>query len=263
MKNILQQLADSAKQRVAQKKYLHPLEEVKDSALCLKTVDPFRFEKMLQRTSLSFICEVKKASPSKGILSKDFFPVQIANEYVNAGADAISVLTEPQFFKGDNKFLFDIAQNIKIPTLRKDFIIDEYMLYESKLLGADAVLLICSLLEKDELTQYLSLCDLLNLSAVTETRTKEEIKQAISSGARIIGVNNRNLTDFTVDIRQAEILREYVPDTIPFIAESGIQTSTDIKRLKQVGVNGVLIGETLIRAKDKQKKLLELKGEIR
>ena len=137
------------------------------------------------------------------------------------------------------------------------------MLYESKLLGADAVLLICSLLEKDELTQYLSLCDLLNLSAVTETRTKEEIKQAISSGARIIGVNNRNLTDFTVDIRQAEILREYVPDTISFIAESGIQTSTDIKRLKQAGVNGVLIGETLMRAKDKQKKLLELKGEIR
>ena len=218
---------------------------------------------MLQETSLSFICEVKKASPSKGILSKDFFPVQIANEYVNAGADAISVLTEPQFFKGANKFLFDIAQNIKIPTLRKDFIIDEYMLYESKLLGADAVLLICSLLEKDELTQYLSLCDLLNLSAVTETRTKEEIKQAISSGARIIGVNNRNLTDFTVDIRQAEILREYVPDTISFIAESGIQTSTDIKRLKQAGVNGVLIGETLMRAKDKQKKLLELKGEIR
>ena len=259
--NILERLANSARTRVKQAKESLSTEGIKDKAYSVKKGE-FEFENVLKKTGLSFICECKKASPSKGIIAPKFPYLKIAEEYEKAGADAISVLTEPTEFLGNDKYLEEIAQSVKLPCLCKDFIIDEYMIYEAKILGAKAFLLIVSLLSEEELKNYIKIGDSLGMSALVETRDEIEIKRAVDAGARIIGVNNRNLKDFSVDVTHSAKLIELIPQNILFVAESGIKTSSDVKKMRDIGADAVLIGESLMLAKDKSAKLKELKGEI-
>lgn len=257
---ILEMIAQANRERYEKIMQTVSLEEIKQKALAMEINDEFPFEKALEKDGISYICEVKKASPSKGIIAEDFPYIQIAKEYENAGASAISVLTEPQWFKGENRFLQEISQNVKIPLLRKDFTVCEYQIYEAKVIGASAVLLICALLDTDTIREWIKLCDTLGLSALVEAHTEEEVQSALDAGARIIGVNNRNLKDFTVDITTCTELRSLVPKDILFVGESGIKTSEDIENLRNAGVNGVLIGETLMRSSDKKQSLVELNG---
>lgn len=220
----------------------------------------FLFEKELKCPEITFICECKKASPSKGLIASDFPYLEIAKDYEEAGAGAISVLTEPKWFLGSNDYLREIAENVSIPCLRKDFTVDEYMIYEAKTLGASAVLLICAITEKQRLKEYIEIADSLGLSALVEAHDENEIEQALGSGARIIGVNNRNLKDFTVDVHNSERLRRLVPEEIMFVAESGIKTADDINVLRAAAVNGALIGETMMLSDDKRGMLKSLRG---
>ncbi len=220
----------------------------------------FPFEAALKKPGLSFICEIKKASPSKGIIADNFPYLDIARDYEQAGADAISVLTEPDYFLGSADYLREIRAHVRVPLLRKDFIIDSYQLYESKILGADAVLLICALLDTETLRQCLSICDDLGLSALVEAHNEAEVRSALSAGARIIGVNNRDLKTFEVDLGNCIRLRPLVPKDILFVAESGIKSVDDIKVLHSIGVDAVLIGETLMRSTDKKAVLNALRG---
>ena len=257
---ILDKLAQSTKNRLKQEKKTIPLEVVKKQALDMPK-GKFEFEKALAKPGINFICEVKKASPSKGIIAEKFPYVDIAKEYEKAGATCISVLTEPEYFKGDKKYLKEISENVSIPLIRKDFVIDEYMIYDGKIHGASCVLLICSLLDEDTIRKYIEICDSLGMSALVEAHDEEEVEKAIKSGARIIGVNNRDLKTFTVDIGNSERLRKLVPEDILFVAESGIKSNVEIERLKKAKVNGVLIGETFMKAENKKQMLDELKGE--
>ncbi|MCM1506673.1 MAG: indole-3-glycerol phosphate synthase TrpC [Ruminococcus flavefaciens] len=258
---ILDKLADHARERVGIAKQKISADEIKELALSLPT-GAFEFEKALRKDDISFICECKKASPSKGIIAEDFPYLQIAKDYEKAGADCISVLTEPKWFLGHDEYLKEITQNVSIPCIRKDFTVDEYMIYEAKLLGAKAVLLICSILDGGQIKEYIKICDKLGISALVEAHDETEIKTAVNSGARIIGVNNRNLKDFTVDTGNSRRMRELVPADIIFVSESGVKTADDIKLLRESGADAVLIGETLMRADDKTAKLAELKGNI-
>ncbi len=255
---ILETIALANEKRYNEIQKRIPLEEIKRRALSMEITAEFPFEKALARDGISYICEVKKASPSKGVIAEDFPYLQIAKEYEQAGAAAISVLTEPQWFKGDNAYLEEISKSVKIPLLRKDFTVCEYQIYEAKTIGASAVLLICALLDTDTISRWIRLCDSLGLSALVEAHTKDEVKSALDAGARIVGVNNRNLKDFTVDINTCTNLRELVPKDILFVAESGIKTSEDIQNLRNAGVDSVLIGETLMRAPDKKSALKAL-----
>lgn len=260
MTTILDTIAEHTRQRVRKTKTILPLEEVKQQALSMDCNTGFPFEKALAEGGISFICECKKASPSKGLIAEDFPYLSIAKEYEAAGASCISVLTEPEWFLGKNEHLKEITDAVSIPCIRKDFTVDEYMIYEAKLLGASAVLLICSLLPTDTLKNYIQICDQLGLSALVEAHDDEEIASAIRAGARIIGVNNRNLKNFTVDVSNSGKLRALVPDNILFVAESGIKSREDIEALEQAHVDAVLIGETLMRSADKKAMLDELKG---
>ncbi len=262
MKDILTELSDSARKRVAENKAIVSLEEMKERALERACDRSFPFERALRSEGISFICEVKKASPSKGIISEEFDPVGIACDYVSAGADCISVLTEPTRFLGDIRYLKEIAVAADVPLLRKDFVVDEYMIYEAKAAGASAILLITSILSGDELKRYIELCDELGISALVEVHGDSELQIAVDKGARIIGVNNRNLRDFTVDPSNCLRLRRSVPEGILFVAESGIKDRSDVKRLEDEGVDAVLIGEALMRADDKVAKLQALRCGI-
>ena len=257
---ILETIAQANRERYEKIMQTVSLDKIKQKALAMEISSDFPFERALEKDGISYICEVKKASPSKGIIAEDFPYVQIAKDYENAGAAAISVLTEPQWFKGENRYLQEISQSVSIPLLRKDFTVCEYQIYEAKVIGASAVLLICALLDTDTIRRWIKLCDTLGLSALVEAHTEEEVKSAIDAGARIIGVNNRNLKDFTVDITTCTRLRSLVPKEILFVGESGIKTSGDIENLRNAGVNGVLIGETLMRSADKKQALSELNG---
>lgn len=257
---ILETIAQANRERYEKIMQTVSLDEIKQKALAMEISSDFPFERALEKDGISYICEVKKASPSKGVIAEDFPYVQIAKDYENAGAAAISVLTEPQWFKGENRYLQEISQSVSIPLLRKDFTVCEYQIYEAKVIGASAVLLICALLDTDTIRRWIKLCDTLGLSALVEAHTEEEVKSALDAGARIIGVNNRNLKDFTVDITTCTRLRSLVPKEILFVGESGIKTSGDIENLRNAGVNGVLIGETLMRSADKKQALSELNG---
>lgn len=261
---ILDQLAEHARYRVAVDKEKVSLDEVKELALQIRKEQSasFVFEQALRGADLGFICECKKASPSKGLIEPDFHYLQIAKEYELAGADCISVLTEPKWFLGSDEYLKEIASTVSIPCLRKDFTVDEYQIYQAKLLGASAVLLICSILSEKQIGTYLEVCDKLGLSALVEAHDEEEAKTAVRAGARIIGVNNRNLKDFTVDTENSRRLRELIPSDILFVSESGVKTAEDIEEIRLMGANAVLIGETLMRARDKKAKLNELRGNV-
>lgn len=258
--DILEKLAAHAEERVAAAKKEVPLEEMMERAFAAEEREEFAFEKALTGEGIHFICECKKASPSKGLIAEDFPYLQIAKDYEAAGASAISVLTEPKWFLGSNDYLKEIAAQVKIPVLRKDFTVDEYMIYEAKALGASAVLFICAILDHDRLAHYMDLADGLGLSALVEAHDENEVLMARDCGARVIGVNNRNLKDFTVDVNNSIALRKLVSEDILFVAESGIKSRADVKILEDNKVSGVLIGESLMRSEDKAKMLAELKG---
>ena len=257
--SILEQLAVHAKERVALAEQACPLEIIRQKASRMEKGDG-SFEKALRRPGLSFICECKKASPSRGVIAEDFPYLQIAREYQAAGADAVSVLTEPKWFLGSDRYLREIAETISLPCLRKDFTVDEYMIYEAKLLGASAVLLICSILSSRQLREYLQICETLGLSALVETHDEGEVDMALEAGARIIGVNNRNLRDFSVDTENSRRLREQIPAEVLFVSESGVRTAADAAALREIGADAVLVGEAMMRAKDKRAMLAELRG---
>lgn len=257
---ILDEIAAKTRERVAECKKKVSLEEMEQKALSLNPETGFPFEKQLQKKGVSFICEIKKASPSKGVIAEHFPYLDIAAEYEKIGADCISVLTEPDYFMGSTEYLKEIQETVNIPLLRKDFTVDEYMIYEAKVIGASAVLLICSLLDEDTLREWIALSHSLGLSALVEAHDEEEINMAVRAGARIIGVNNRNLKTFEVDINNCIRQRKHIPSDILFVAESGIKSREDIAALEQGGVDGVLIGETLMRSPDKEATLRRLKG---
>lgn len=258
---ILDRLADYARLRTEAAKKILPPEELRRTA-CSLPKGNFSFERALSNGGLSFICECKKASPSKGLIAPDFPYMQIAREYQAAGADCISVLTEPKWFLGSDQYLQEIAAAISIPCLRKDFTVDEYMIYQAKVLGASAVLLICAILTKGQLQEYLHLCDELGLSALVEIHDEEEAHMALQTGARVIGVNNRNLKDFSVDTDNSRRLRNLIPRDVLFISESGVRGAEDVARLRELGADGVLVGEALMRSADKKAALAGLRGGV-
>lgn len=257
---ILDTIVEATKIRVAQEKQVESPESVKAAALALPSDTGFPFEAALRQQDFNFICEVKKASPSKGIIAEHFPYLDIAKEYEMAGAAAISVLTEPDFFKGDKKYLQEIASTVKIPVLRKDFIIDEYQIYQAKVWGASAILLICACLDVPTLTKFRELADSLGLSSLVEAHDEQEVQMAIDCGARIIGVNNRNLKDFTVDVQNSVRLRNLVQDDVIFVSESGLETPEDIQVLRDNNIGVALMGETFMRSPNKVEKLAYLYG---
>ena len=259
--NILDQLADHARQRVAEYKRQVPARTMRDMAEAAPSPD-FAFEKALGGDDIAFICECKKASPSKGLIAPDFPYLDIAKDYEAAGADAISVLTEPKWFLGSDSYLKEIAATVNIPCIRKDFTVDDYMIYEAKLLGASAVLLIAAILNEQQIKDYISVCDMLGLSALVEAHNEDEAMAALRAGARIIGVNNRNLKDFSVDTENSRRLRSLIPRDVIFVSESGVKTAQDVELLREIGADAVLIGETLMKAEDKKQKLNELRGIV-
>ncbi len=256
---ILDQLAEHAWERIAEKKSKVSLEEIRKQAMAFPKGD-FAFEKALKKEEIAFICECKKASPSKGLIAPDFPYLDIARAYEEAGADCISVLTEPKWFLGSDRYLREIAEQVAIPCLRKDFTVDEYMIYEAKTLGASAVLLIVSILSETQLHEYIKICDELGISALVEIHDEKEALTAVNAGAVLIGVNNRNLKDFSVDTENSRRLRNLIPHDILFVSESGVKTADDVNALREIGADAVLVGETLMKAENKCEKLKELRG---
>lgn len=257
---ILDTIAESTRIRVTESKRKISLEALRREAEEMESGTGFPFYRALAGPEISFICEVKKASPSKGIIAADFPYLQIAREYQEAGAAAVSVLTEPEYFKGCNRYLQEIALQITIPVLRKDFTVDPYQIYEAKTMGASAVLLICTLLETSVIREYLAICHELGLSALVEAHNENEVESALQAEAAIIGVNNRNLQTFQVDVTTSSRLRAMVPGDRLFVSESGISGPQEIAQLQASGVNGVLIGEALMRCTDKRREIARLRG---
>ncbi len=261
-RNILKEIAEKTKLRVAEKKRLLSLEDLIEKVSGMKGKPAFSFEQALRESKMGFICEIKKASPSKGVIAKDFPYLEIAREYEAAGATALSCLTEPDYFQGADSYLEEIAKKVNIPILRKDFFIDPYMIYEAKYLGADCILLICSLLNDEELRSYYFLATSLGLSVIFEAHDKEEVERAVKAGASIIGVNNRNLKTFTMDLQNSIKLRSHVSEDILFISESGIKTKEDVAMLVQHGIQAILVGETLMRSDNKAEILEDFRSVL-
>lgn len=259
--NILEQIAERTRQRISEEQKVRPLRCLRDAAEQMEQEQPsgFPFSAALREPGMSFICEVKRASPSKGLIAPDFPYLQIAQDYQAAGASAISCLTEPYWFLGSDLYLQEIARAVSIPVLRKDFTVDAYMLYQARLLGASAVLLILSLLDDGQMAEYLALARELGLDALVEAHDEHEVERALKLGASIVGVNNRDLKTFTVDVENS--LRRLAPPEVLFVSESGIRTHADIQKLYENGTNAVLIGETLMQAPDKAAMLAQLRGD--
>lgn len=258
---ILDEIADRTRERVRELKKNREISSLRRDAEKLGGGGQPDFKQALAAPGISFICEVKKASPSKGIIAPDFPYLHIAREYEEAGAAAISVLTEPYYFMGNDQYLREIVKSVKLPVLRKDFTVDEYQIFEAKTLGASAVLLICAILESKQLKEYMEIAYSLGLSALVETHTEAEVEEALEAGAGIIGVNNRNLKTFEVDITTSGRLRSLIPEDILFVSESGIRTPEDVAALKTIGTDAVLVGETFMRSPDKKRQLAVLRGE--
>ena len=255
---IQDELAAHARERVAAARACVPLEEIRAQAEALPRGD-FRFEKALAGKGTAFICEIKKASPSKGVIDPQFDYIGIASQYEEAGADCISVLTEPKWFLGSDDIFRAVRLTVDATMLRKDFAVDAYQIYEARVLGADAVLLICALLDTGTLREYLAICDRLGLSALVETHDEAEMQSAVAAGARLIGVNNRNLKDFSVDLDNAARLRAGAPEGTIFVSESGVSCPEDAAKLRQAGADAILVGEHLMRSPDKQGALQALR----
>lgn len=264
--NILDKICETTKERIEKEKQKISLSEVRKNAESIKNIEKekyFNFEKSIgKKEKINFICEIKKASPSKGIIAEEFNYIEIAKDYQKAGADAISCLTEPNYFMGSDKYLEEIKETVNIPVLRKDFIIDEYMIYQSKNIKADAILLIAAVLDKYKLKDYFDIANDFGLSSLFEIHNEEELEKVLNLNPRIIGVNNRNLKTFEVDINNSVRLRKFIPNNIIFVSESGIKSREDIKILEENKTNAVLIGETLMSKKDKEKEIKKLRGII-
>ncbi|MCL2224519.1 MAG: indole-3-glycerol phosphate synthase TrpC [Defluviitaleaceae bacterium] len=265
-KNILQEIAERTTERVEERKSLMPQENLTATLSAMESgfaglPYAFPFENALRSEDISFICEIKKASPSKGVIAANFPYKEIAKDYTSAGAAAISVLTEPFWFKGSDDHLREISETVSTPLLRKDFTVDSYMIYEAKLLGASAVLLICAILDERTLAEYIKIAHKIGLSALVEVHDEDEVKMALSAGARIIGVNNRDLKTFDVDITTSERLKKLVPSDVLFVSESGISTPEDVQKLREIGADAVLIGESLMRNTDKKSAIANLRGQ--
>lgn len=264
--NILEEIAEKTRERIAEEKRRVSLEELKGVLNEKKSSGKESgkrgksFREALKQEGMSYICEVKKASPSKGLIAPDFPYLEIGKEYEAAGAAAISCLTEPFYFQGSDRYLEELAQAVRIPVLRKDFTVDEYMIYQAKALGASAVLLICAILDDVQLKAYRQLAEELEMDALVEAHDEEELARALRAGSGIIGVNNRDLRTFQVDMKNSICLRELAPPDIIFVSESGIRTREDIRLLQEKRVDAVLIGETLMRSPDKKKELEALNG---
>ncbi len=249
---ILDQLADHARRRVAADRERISLEAMRELAAQGGAADGAAFAAALGRPGLSFICEVKRASPSRGLIAPEFPYREIARSYEEAGADAVSCLTEPKWFLGSDQIFREIRSEIALPMLRKDFTVDEYQILQAKTMGANAVLLICAILDTKTVERYLELCGSLGLAALVETHNEAEIDSALSAGAKILGVNNRNLKDFSVDFSNAARLRDRIPPEVLYVAESGVTGPEDAAALKKIGADAVLMGEVLMRARDKK-----------
>ena len=263
---ILDEIVGKTRLRVEEAKKNLPLEKIREE-LGVRSEEggvskELAFEHALSQPGLSFICEVKKASPSKGIIAEDFPWLEIAKEYEAGGAAAISVLTEPDYFLGSDQYLREIAEAVSIPTLRKDFTIDPYQIYEAKMLGAKAVLLICALLDINTLSSFIKIAEEIGLSALVEIHNQAEAEQALKAQARIIGINNRDLKTFKVDLEVSARLRESLPAEIITVAESGIKSPGDVSFLSKLGFDAVLIGESLMRRPDKKEFLQTLKEDL-
>ena len=259
MRDILQEIAAHTRQRVAREAEEIPLDGLRERALAGGRGDGVAFDAALRKPGLSFLCEVKRASPSKGLIAKEFPYVDIARSYEAAGAEAVSCLTEPKWFQGSDRIFREIREAVDIPMLRKDFTVSSYQIYQAKVMGANAVLLICALLDTATLRRYLGLCEELGLGALVEAHNEEEIASAVAAGARILGVNNRNLRDFSVDFSNAARLRDRIPPGCLYVAESGVQGPEDAARLRSIGADAVLVGEALMRAEDKGAMLASLR----
>ena len=260
--NILEKITERTKERIEEEKKIVPLEEVRRQAEEKGIKDQIpAFEQALRADGLSFICEAKKASPSKGLIAPDFPYLEIAKEYEAAGASAISCLTEPFYFMGSDTYLREITETVDIPVLRKDFTVDKYMIYQAKAFGASAVLLICAILNDQELLEYRELAETLGMDALVEAHDENEVARALKTGAKIVGVNNRDLKTFKVDMNNSIRLRTLAPDNVVFVSESGIKNAGDIAILERNRVGAVLIGETLMRSADKKAVLQELRGQ--
>lgn len=263
--SILNEIAARTKERIAEEKFKFPLRELisqQNSDLAKHAEEKIPFLEALKKPGMSYICEVKKASPSKGLIAPDFPYLDIAKEYEQAGASAISCLTEPFYFQGADRYLQEISQAVNIPVLRKDFTVDEYMIYQAKAFGASAVLLICAILDNSQLKAFGELAQELGLDALVEAHDQWEVDRALNLGAKIVGVNNRNLHDFTVDMGNSIRLRNMAPADTVFVSESGIKTAEDIRILYENKVDAVLIGETLMRSPDKKAALGALNAGI-
>ena len=252
MATILDEIVSDTRLRVNFECTVRPLDEVREGCLVRPRRTGFPFERNLQADGMSFICEVKRASPSKGVISEDFPYLDIAREYESMGASAISVLTEPRHFRGEDRFLEEIADTVRTPVLRKDFVIDEYQIYRAREIGASAVLLIASILNDRQLADYRELSESLGMSALVEAHTRDEVERAVSSGASVIGINNRDLGTFEVDLGNSIRLRDSIPDDVVCVSESGISTADDIRRLTEAGFDAVLIGEAFMRSPDRR-----------
>lgn len=254
--NILEEIAEKTKQRIQEEKARVPVGDLKERI----EKNKISFLKALKKEGMSYICEVKKASPSKGLIAPDFPYLEIAGEYEAAGASAISCLTEPYYFQGSDRYLEEITSTVKIPVLRKDFTVDEYMIYQARALGAAAVLLICAILDDSQLRGYRQLAESMGMDALVEAHDEKEVERALRCGAKIVGVNNRDLRTFQVDMANSIRLRKLAPQDVVFVSESGIRTAEDIRRLYDNQVDAVLIGETLMRSEDKKAALELLNG---
>lgn len=258
---ILNTIADYARVRVAEDKKIITYEQMKARALAMPKGD-YRFSRALKKPGMSFICEVKKASPSKGLIDPVFDYKAIAEIYEKAGADCVSCLTEPKWFLGSDEIFQDIRRRIELPMIRKDFTVDAYQIYQAKCMGADAVLLICALMDAKELEGYMAVCEELGLDALVETHDEAEIEMAVFAGAKMIGVNNRNLKDFSVDFTNASRLRHLIPPDVVYVAESGVRSVSDVAALGKIGADAVLMGEVLMRAKDQKALLDEMRKAV-
>lgn len=253
--SILTEIAARTRERIEEEKFKVPtrvLMSQLDSELAKHAMEKQSFLDALRKPGMSYICEVKKASPSKGLIAPDFPYLIIAKEYEAAGASAISCLTEPFYFQGSDRYLQEIAGNVNIPVLRKDFTVDEYMIYQAKAFGASAVLLICAILDNVQLKAFGELAQDLGLDALVEAHDEWEVDRALNLEAKIVGVNNRNLHDFTVDMENSVRLRKMAPENTVFVSESGIKTSNDIRILYQNRDGRRDSRRTLMRSPDKK-----------
>ena len=260
MASILDEIVEDTRRRVAFERTVRPFPEVIEGSRIRPRRTGFPFIKALEKEGLSLICEVKRASPSKGTIAEDFPYLEIAEEYRDAGADAISVLTEPHYFRGRDEYLEEIADSVDVPVLRKDFVVDEYQIYRAKELGASAVLLIAAVLDDRELEGYRELAESLGMDALVEAHTREEAERAVSSGAAIVGINNRDLSTFKVDLGNSVRLRDAIPDSVVAVSESGIFSPEDARMLHEAGYDAVLVGEAFMRSPDRRALLASMKS---